>query len=160
MEILSKWKKLIQKISSISCRIKGKIISILPNGLKLSALAGQILIAFLGVFGIATIAFIITARYLSLETLNSYFSLLSSLTTIFAALIAIFITQDFRKQKRAELLSKFSKEKSETIFWIYDQLFTISQAIELNCHVLDEKNIEDYNFESLSEKLQNINNDQ
>lgn len=86
---------------------KEKIISFIPNSLlHPSKLIKQIIAAFFVIFIIGTITFIITVRYFSLETLNSYFYLLSSLTTIFAALVAVFVTQDFRQQKRMEYLSK------------------------------------------------------
>lgn len=158
MTIIAKGKKIIQRLISILLGYKKTIVTFVTNYLNPSRLIKQILMTFLGIFGLGTIAFIITAKYFSLETLNSYFSLLSSLTTVFAALVAVFVTQDFRKQKRAELLSDLSKERSKTIIWIYEQLQPIATAIEINCTIIDQNSIEFYNFESLSKKLQEINN--
>ncbi|MDI2113439.1 hypothetical protein [Commensalibacter nepenthis] len=162
MAIIAKGKKFIQKLLSTLIGYKKKIISFfIPKSfLHPSKLMKRILITFFSIFGIGTIAFVIISRYFSLETLNSYFSLLSSLTTIFAALVAVLITQDFRKQKRAELLSEFSKEKSDTIIWVFEQLFSISTSIELYCYTLDKNTIEFYNFEKLSEKLQTVHDNQ
>lgn len=130
MTIIAKGKKVIQRLISILLGYKKTIVTSVTNYLNPSRLIKQILMTFLGIFGIGTIAFIITVKYLSLETLNSYFSLLSSLTTIFAAFVAAFITQDFRKQKRAELLSEFSKEKIPDIKSLYLNLLDLYKNLQ------------------------------
>lgn len=129
---------------------KEKIISFIPNSLlHPSKLIKQIIAAFFVIFSLGTIAFIITVKYFSLETLNSYFSLLSSLTTIFAAFVAIFVTKDFREQKRAELLNQFAPDTIEQIRELYNIINTIKKEFETSI-----KSVESYkNFNELDDLL-------
>lgn len=94
------------------------------------------------------------------NTLNNLSTLIASLATIFAACFAVVTMQDFKKQKRAELLSQLSKEKLETIDLIGRKLSIIFRIIKDRCKKINEDNITEYKFTYLSSCLQEIRDDE
>lgn len=114
----------------------------------------SITIGITTIFGIAIFLYIEIKYPDYFNILNGLFTLVASLATIFAACFAVITMQDFKKQKRAELLSQLSKEKLETIDFIGGELLTI--FIIIKDRNLNKDNIAEHNFEYLSTCLQNI----
>lgn len=114
----------------------------------------SITIGITTIFGIAIFLYIEIKYPDYFNILNGLFTLVASLATIFAACFAVITMQDFKKQKRAELLSQLSKEKLETLNFIGGELSTI--FIIIRDRNLNKDNIAEHNFEYLSTCLQNI----
>lgn len=112
--------------------------------------------------GIVTLIFITILLYLQIQypntfnILGNYLTVIASFATIFAACFAVVTLQNFKKQKRAELLSQLSKEKIETIDFIGKELTQIFVVIKGHSFYLNKNNILEYNFTSLSSQLQII----
>lgn len=114
----------------------------------------SIIIGITTIFGIAIFLYIEIKYPDYFNILNGLFTLVASLATIFAACFAVITMQDFKKQKRAELLSQLSKEKLETIDFIGGELLMI--FIIIKDRNLNKDNIAEHNFEYLSTCLRDI----
>lgn len=76
-----------------------------PKHIQISIKTGLIL------FISGNLFFLVLKISVSTNTLNIYFSLLSSLATIFAAFVAFILFQDYKSQKQAEVLSQLAEKK-------------------------------------------------
>lgn len=125
----------ISILCTFICIYKEKVISFITRNLKLSKLIKRILFLFFVIFGGGTLIFIVALKYFKcpLETLNSYFYLLSSLTTIFATFVATFLTQHFtERQKKKKYLAttasvaliyiKKLRQQIYDLYWEFDRL--------------------------------------
>lgn len=114
----------------------------------------SIIIGITTIFGIAIFLYIEIKYPDYFNTFSNLCALIASLATIFAACFAVITMQDFKKQKRAELLSQLSKEKLEILNFIGGELSTI--FIIIRDRDINKDNIAEHNFEYLSTCLQNI----
>ncbi|EHD14670.1 hypothetical protein CIN_06020 [Commensalibacter intestini A911] len=94
----------------------------------------SIIIGITTIFGIAIFLYIKIKYPDYFNILNGLFTLIASLATIFAACFAVITMQDFKKQKRAELLSETStsilNNKDEFLITVMKLYSGINTVIE------------------------------
>lgn len=76
-------------------------------------------------FGGGTLFFSSLILWIPNDILNISFSFLSSLATIFAAIVALIVFQDYKKQKQTEILSKIAEEKIKTFHMINKEVISV-----------------------------------